>query len=964
MLQAVTPVLEQQLKKPLKKLAGQKRSLDQAEDGQSMSEGEDMSQSDEDEDDFDDDPGILEDGEGDEDDDDSESESETGSINGDSEESDTQIKPQEQPQHIRKPKRAKSNRTPKKLSSVNLTIGVPGTTETTTAGKVVGLEDSISSFSAKKPDVINSTILNSSESIFLGDTPFFFCTTAGIKWIADKTGEDSMVDRFQKSFRTHHDANFTLYRQTVEQCNAPTEISAALLEPTSNVFKRCLSSLDFMSAEEVDTLVNNELSPEDGNGFAEKLTVHAIIAMGLICMQDCPELLDLLPVKVDMAFVHLHINSAFYYFFRFSLIGNSLIGVKGVVLLIICLLFTSSHAPPLMVSSAAVRLAQEVGLHLKQCTVGLPRIEAERRSRLWWTIYYLEKDVSIRFGKPSNIVDESITTPLPTYTPELDIGFEKEKFCYARTITQLYLIWSKLSVTIYRIPSSRITVKEKLANLIQYDKELMAWREALPPFFRPGYTGDPLASLSHLSANQMWRLRFSIIFSHTMFYYVQLSIHRQVAYHPSWIYKVTSSEKPTNESGKPSPPSNKTSPSQDSDTDNTSMRNQNAAIGNYIATKYGHEANGNVNAQSHMSYVEHQNNVKLITKRVATEYPRLLRSFQISVECSRQTILAIHNTRGSSVASFSLSFFLLNAFITLLIKCFMQPHDPETPKDLQVMWLTIEWVERLSFFTSQLLPANTESFLHVLMDVINRYVEKKRSTKLVLKTESVSPSEALGLSEPRPIPSCFHSNGVAAASATPATTAPTTGTAAAAAATAAPAAPPSATGTTAGAAPPVMPAYPQRPVVSAYASQTGVPTATTTGIPEFPSLPTPASATAPVMPNGTNGGIPSFSYDGSRSSPSTAPTSASQQQQQQFFHNAVDSAVTAAAMVAASSTPGPSAMANGSASSTSSSGVPGLGAFDDYFFDPIMAGDPQIFDSLYQLSSHWGSWESTDQWAI
>lgn len=961
--------MEQQLKKPLKKLAGQKRSLDQVEAGQSMSEGEDMSQSDEDEADSDDDPGILEDGEGDEDDDESESESETGSINGDSDESDTlTTKPQEQPQQVRKPKRVKSHKAPKKVPPVNLTIGIPGTTETT-SGKVVGLGDSINSFSAKKPDVINSTILNSSESIFLGDTPFFFCTTAGIKWIADKTGEEAMVDRFQKSFRTHHDANFTIYRQTVEQCDAPTSVTAELLEPTSNVFKRCLSSLDFMSSEEVDKLVRNELSPEDdGNGFAEKLTVHAIIAMGLISMQDCPELMELLPVKVDMAFVHTHINSAFYYFFRFSLIGNSLTGVKGVVLLIICLLFTSSHAPPLMVSTAAVRLAQEVGLHLKQFTVGLPRIEAERRSRLWWTIFYLEKDVSIRFGKPSNIVDESITAPLPTYTPELDIGFEKEKFCYARTITQLYLLWSKLSLTIYRIPSSRISVKEKLANLIQFDKELMAWREALPPFFRPGYSGDPLASLSHLSANQLWRLRFSIIFSHTMFYYVQLSIHRQVAYHPSWIYKVTSSEKSTNESGKPSPPSSKTSPSHDSDTDNLSLKNQNAAIGNYIATKYGHEANGNINAQSHMSYVEHQNNVKLITKRVATEYPRLLRSFQISVECSRQTILAIHNTRGSSVASFSLSFFLLNAFITLLIKCFMQPHDPETPKDLQVMWLTIEWVERLSFFTSQLLPANTESFLHVLMDVISRYVEKKRSTKLVLKTEAVYPSDSsLGLNhanmgDKNSIPaSCIHPNSVAATPATPATTA---ATATAAPGSTGPTAPPSAPGTTVGtAAPSAVPAYPQRPVVSAFTSQSGIPASTTTGAPEFPSLPTPVSVTAPAMLNDTNGGIPGYSYDGSRPSPSTAPASVSPQQQQ-FFNNAIESAVAAATMTAASSTAGPSSMANDSTSGTTNTGVPGLGAFDDYFFDPIMAGDPQIFDSLYQLSSHWGSWESTDQWAI
>lgn len=742
------PVLEKQLKKSTKKQSnsgprGQKRSLDEVDSKLYQSDDENAP-SDEEEGDYDPDDDDIEDDEEDEDDDDDQDSYEDDcnptqdrsllDSNGDSEEIEhapknpISLEDSKSTRKLNNSKLKSAKPTIKKSPSPSLTFGVPLSVNDTHS--LVGIADTINELKRDShDDIIHNTIVKSSEQFWFGDTPFFFCSPAGLKWIADKTGDTTLLERFRESFKIAHLAQFQLFRSSVEESAHPDPFIPEMLLTCAKVFKLHANVFSFLSHEEIDRWVANELDPNPepgkGNGFAEKIALHSIVCLGLISFQDSPEALSSLPFKIDLALIRRQTNNAFYYFFRYSLIGNSITGVKATVLLAVCMLFSFHDSPALMILAVAVQLAQEIGLHRKNYTAAMPRLEAEKMHRLWWILYTLEKDISIMFSKPSNIAEEFISTPLPVHTPELDYGIEKDGFCYARSTAQLYLLWARICRVLYAMQSSKMSDKEKLLKLIEFDEELLQWRDSLPNAIRPGAHAEFSKVMSSLTESEYWKLRFHNTLTHTVYYFVQLTIHRQVAYHPSWIYKVPKFSDKKSSGVKTA--SSKTSPASDvldSDTEHTSNSERLNAL--LADSKTNIVPSHNMRqVQSHRVWVERHNNVKLITKKIGLENPRFLRSFQIAVECSRETILGIYYNENS-VKYLSLGFFFLNAFITLLIKCLMQPNDPKTPRDLELMDLTIKWFKQLKFFTSEIMPPDKDNFLSILKETIAKYVDRNQ----------------------------------------------------------------------------------------------------------------------------------------------------------------------------------------------------------------------------------------------
>lgn len=632
---------------------------------------------------------------------------------------------------VKMQKKPKNPKASKKSPSVNLTFGVPP--NISTSGSVAGVGHSLSAFRNKKRDIINTTILNTSDMMSVGDTPLFFCTAAGVKWISEQTGEQLLSKRFEASLKSMHTTNFNNFRNSVEGLETPEPIDHQVLLILTREFKESIASFAIFEEHEIERFVFNEINHGgEGNGFAEKMALHSLVALSLIGAQDRSEVLLALPFKVDMNMVKRHIHSAFYYFFRFALLGNSMVGVKAISALLMCLLFVPSLSPPLMISAIAVRLAQEIGLHSDHFSKNLSRLESEKRTRVWWLIYCLEKDISIKFGKPSCINDDSITVPLPVFTPELDFTISDIKFCFPRSLARLFGIWQRVSSLLTSMSSNRMPVKEILTRLIALDKEVNEWKDAVPPEFQPGNIQDWGKVYSHLSHETLWKLQFDISISHSLYYFVMHTIHRQTAYHPSWIYKISSSADKSDSPGS----TTKTTPATDSDSEKF------PGVRQYLTAKGASSSGPNAEESSHMSILEQHNNVKLVPRRIAAQNPRLLRSFHIIVQCSRNNIMALQIWKGLPATSYSLTFFMLNSFISLLIKCFTQPTGFDTQLDLEMMRTVIEFVDELTFFTEQMLNESKETFLHVLMEVIVKYVAKKSATG--------NPSEAANNPVPQP----------------------------------------------------------------------------------------------------------------------------------------------------------------------------------------------------------------------
>ncbi|KAK9468826.1 fungal-specific transcription factor domain-containing protein [Lipomyces arxii] len=82
------------------------------------------------------------------------------------------------------------------------------------------------------------------------------------------------------------------------------------------------------------------------------------------------------------------------------------------------------------VAATAIRMAQEINLHQEELNTP-PSFEREVRRRLWWSIYYWDRCMSLILGRPTMIADNICTVPLPLDLPDR---------CYYPVVTEAPLV--------------------------------------------------------------------------------------------------------------------------------------------------------------------------------------------------------------------------------------------------------------------------------------------------------------------------------------------------------------------------------------------------------------------------------------------------------------------------------------------------------------------------------------------
>ncbi|KAF3062500.1 hypothetical protein CFAM422_010661 [Trichoderma lentiforme] len=75
---------------------------------------------------------------------------------------------------------------------------------------------------------------------------------------------------------------------------------------------------------------------------------------------------------------------------------------------------TPDPEPAAMLVAAALRLAQIMNLHRECSSPGLTESEAEKRRRVFWKVYILDKDISLRTGRPFGQDDDDMDVRLPS----------------------------------------------------------------------------------------------------------------------------------------------------------------------------------------------------------------------------------------------------------------------------------------------------------------------------------------------------------------------------------------------------------------------------------------------------------------------------------------------------------------------------------------------------------------------
>lgn len=127
----------------------------------------------------------------------------------------------------------------------------------------------------------------------------------------------------------------------------------------------------------------------------------------------------------------------------------------------------------------ALRMAISLGLHQEATSLDLDNTTREHRRRVWWSIYSLDRIVTVKSGNPLTIQDEDIGVAMPMRLPS------EPEYCPAvvlRHYTQLSRILGEMTSCVYRNPKkSGIRLMESVRNIMV---SLSKWYQTLPPGLR------------------------------------------------------------------------------------------------------------------------------------------------------------------------------------------------------------------------------------------------------------------------------------------------------------------------------------------------------------------------------------------------------------------------------------------------------------------------------------------------
>ncbi|KAH8885467.1 hypothetical protein GQ53DRAFT_810159 [Thozetella sp. PMI_491] len=126
----------------------------------------------------------------------------------------------------------------------------------------------------------------------------------------------------------------------------------------------------------------------------------------------------------------------------------------------------------------ALRMAVSLGLHQEVLDQDMDPYERERRRRVWWSTYSLERLLCVTSGHPISINDNDIDVLLPS---AID-GEESRRPSVLRTYTELSRILGRIGQDIYR--KKRQSGTSLSASIQDIMKSLSEWIHQLPPEVR------------------------------------------------------------------------------------------------------------------------------------------------------------------------------------------------------------------------------------------------------------------------------------------------------------------------------------------------------------------------------------------------------------------------------------------------------------------------------------------------
>ncbi|CAA9959843.1 fungal specific transcription factor domain containing protein [Pyrenophora teres f. maculata] len=239
--------------------------------------------------------------------------------------------------------------------------------------------------------------------------------------------------------------------------------------------------------------------------------------------------------------------------------------IQGLGLLAFYWLSTGQVSRAWTVVGAALRSAYSLGLHVRNEDPSATATKRESLVKTWWSLYSLERTLSIITGRPSIVVDSCCSVPLPMSIPEEDASEAQEptyrmhagisatlhppafpispnlaanppltavgpgttdtsSVSYFRAVVQLSIITQNVLTSLYSAGTMIRSSDDIQRDIALLDQRLDQWARSLPPEFR---LYEPSREPNDAFGRERMLLRFQLCSAQILLTRPCLTVRRQ-----------------------------------------------------------------------------------------------------------------------------------------------------------------------------------------------------------------------------------------------------------------------------------------------------------------------------------------------------------------------------------------------------------------------------------------------------
>ncbi|KAJ0164597.1 putative transcriptional regulatory protein [Colletotrichum tanaceti] len=296
-------------------------------------------------------------------------------------------------------------------------------------------------------------------------------------------------------------------------------------------FGRYNSIMPLFDQETFMRMLSDWYSPCSQRSPAVWAAINIAIALGYRCTLKEPGDVDAL--IEDQKVLH-HMRNVQSVVSDLVTREEDLLGIQVLVGMVVLFQGTKDPKPASVLIGTAVRLAHRMQLHDRDSHRFFPPEIARQRSRVFWMVYVMDKEISLRAKTPSFQLDADIDLALPELCPNDGAGIIAAKsgseFNFFRARVELSHIAGKVYDLLYSTRARKVLRQESQSRVTRLEEMLESWYGMIPAEFR---LESVLQNIDALPAVHM-----SLLYHH--YFMVVVMTHGIYSHDADWVHRISS----------------------------------------------------------------------------------------------------------------------------------------------------------------------------------------------------------------------------------------------------------------------------------------------------------------------------------------------------------------------------------------------------------------------------------------